>query len=323
MITITRAPPYLTVQNGGRKHSRSFGVPRGGAMDLFAIRAINAIVGNSLDAAALEWALGGGAVRFDRDCLFAIGGATARATLSGKIVAPCTTTHAQAGEEFTVEQITSGRFLYLACDGGIDVPVLLGSRSTYLPGRFGGYEGRMLRSGDSVALGARPATHPAEGFHSAADLMPRYDSEIVHVTAGTQEDLFDESAWRTLTESDYRISTASDRTGYKLEGPALGNSLGTLPSEAGCPGAIQIPGDGLPIALMADAPTVGGYAKIAVVSEADLPILAQRRPGESIRFQLTTIEQSQRALKRRQSDIHTISQLASRSSPDWSAEPRT
>src|SRR5450756_2865050 len=309
MITITRAPPYLTVQNGGRKHSRSFGVPRGGAMDLFAIRAINAIVGNSLDAAALEWALGGGAVRFDRDCLFAIGGATARATLSGKIVAPCTTTHAQAGEEFTVEQITSGRFLYLACDGGIDVPVLLGSRSTYLPGRFGGYEGRMLRSGDSVALGAPPATHPAEGFRSAADPTPRYDSEIVHVTAGTQEDLFDESAWRTLTESDYRISTASDRTGYKLEGPTLGNSLGMLPSEAGCPGAIQVPGDGLPIVLMADAPTVGGYPKIAVVSEADLPILAQRRPGESIRFQLITIEQSQRALKRRMSDTVSYTHL--------------
>jgi antagonist of KipI len=315
MITITRAPPYITVQNGGRRHSRSFGVPRGGAMDLFAIRAVNAIVGNSLDAAALEWALGGGAVRFDRDCLFAIGGASARATLSGTIVAPCTTTFARAGDEFTVEQITSGRFLYLACDGGIDVPVLLGSRSTYLPGHFGGYHGRMLRSGDSVALGPPPDTHPAEGFHSAADLMPRYDSAIVHVTRGTQEALFDESAWRTLTESDYRISAASDRTGYKLEGPALGNSLGLLPSEAGCPGAIQIPGDGLPIALMADAPTVGGYPKIAVVSEADLPILAQRRPGESIRFQLITIEQSQRALKRRASDMHTISQLASRSSP--------
>jgi biotin-dependent carboxylase-like uncharacterized protein len=290
-------------------------------MDTFAIRAVNAIVGNSLDAAALEWALGGGSVRFDRDCLFAIGGATARATLSGKGVAPCTTTRALAGEEFTVEQITSGRFLYLACDGGIDVPVLLGSRSTYLPGHFGGYDGRMLRSGDSIALGARPTTLPAAGFHSAADLMPRYDSAIVHITSGTQEDLFDESAWRTLTESDYRISTASDRTGYKLEGPALGNSLGMLPSEAGCPGAIQIPGDGLPIALMADAPTVGGYPKIAVVSEADLPILAQRRPGEKIRFQLITIEQSQRALKRRASDIHTISQLASRSSPDWTGTP--
>jgi antagonist of KipI len=317
MITITRAPPYLTVQDGGRRHSRSFGVPRGGAMDLFAIHAANAVVGNPLGAAALEWALGGGTVRFDRDCFFAIGGATARANLSGRVVAPCTTTFARSGEEFTIEQITSGRFLYLACDGGIDVPVLLGSRSTYLPGHFGGYEGRMLRSGDSARLGERPRAHPAEGFHCAADLMPRYDSESVHITRGTQEDLFDESAWRTLTDSDYRISGASDRTGYKLEGPALGNSLGALPSEAGCPGAIQVPGDGLPIALMADAPTVGGYPKIAVVSEADLPILAQRRPGESIRFQLITIEQSQRALKRRTSNVHTISQLANRSSRDW------
>ena len=315
MITITRAPPYMTVQNGGRKHSRSLGVPRGGAMDMFAIRAVNALVGNALDAAALEWALGGGAIRFDRDCLMAIGGAKARATLSGRVVAPCTTTYARAGDEFTVEQITSGRFLYFACDGGIDVPVLLGSRSTYLPGHLGGFQGRSLKNGDSVALGSRPSTRPAEGSHTAADLMPRYDSAIVHVTVGTQEDLFGESAWRTLTESEYRISTASDRTGYKLEGPAIGNSLGALPSEAGCPGAIQIPGDGLPIALMADAPTIGGYAKIAVVSEADLPILAQRRPGEAIRFQLITIEQSQRALRRRAADMHTISQLASRSSP--------
>jgi antagonist of KipI len=313
MITITRAPPYVTIQNGGRQHSRSFGVPRGGAMDLFALRAVNAVVGNPLDAAALEWALGGGAVRFDRDCVFAVGGATARATVSGKDVAPCTTTFARAGDELIVEQIISGRFLYLACDGGIDVPVLLGSRSTYLPGRFGGHEGRALRSGDSVRLGARPSMHPAEGFHAAADLMPHYDSGIVHVTPGTQEVLFDESAMRTLTESEYKISTASDRTGYKLEGPPLPNSLGTLPSEAGCPGAIQVPGDGLPIALMADAPTIGGYPKIAVVSEADLPILAQRRPGQGIRFQLITIDQSQRALKRRVSDMHTISQRASRS----------
>lgn len=314
MITITRAPPYLTVQDGGRKHSRSLGVPRGGAMDLFAIGAANAVVGNSLDAAALEWALGGGVVRFDRDCFFAICGATARATLSGKVVAPCTTTFARAGTELTVEQITSGRFLYIACDGGIDVPLLLGSRSTYLPGHFGGYEGRMLRSGDSLPLGTSPEARPAEGFHSAHDLMPRYESAIVHVTRGTQADLFDESAWRTLTESDYKISGASDRTGYRLEGPKLGDSPGTLPSEVGCTGAIQIPGDGQPIALMADAPTVGGYPKIAVVSEADLPILAQRRPGATIRFQLITIEQSQRALKRRTSDLQTISQLARRSS---------
>jgi len=283
-------------------------------MDFFALGATNAVVGNSTDAAALEWALGGATIRFERDCVFAVGGASARTTVNGRDVAPCTTTYARAGEELTVDQITSGRFIYLACDGGIDVPALLGSRSTYLPGRFGGHEGRMVRNGDSIALGAPAATSPREGFHCAADLMPRYDSGIVHVTRATQGDLFDESAWRTFIESEYRVSTASDRTGYKLEGPPLANPVGTLPSEAGCPGSIQIPGDGLPIALMADAPTVGGYPKIAVVSEADLPIIAQRRPGETIRFELVTIEQSQRSLRRRAADMHAISQLATRSS---------
>jgi antagonist of KipI len=313
LITITRAPPYLTVQNGGRKHSRSSGVPQGGAMDFFALGATNAMAGNPLDAAVLEWALGGGALRLDRDCVFAIGGATARTTLSGRTVAPCTTTYARAGDELTVEQIQRGRFLYLAFDGGISVPILLGSRSTYLPGHYGGYEGRMVRTGDSIALGPRPATHPTEGFHCAADLMPGYDSGIVHVTGGPQESSFDESAWRTLTESEYRISTASDRTGYKLEGPSLGRFMSTLPSEAGCPGSIQVPGDGFPIALMADAPTIGGYPKIAVASEADLPILAQRRPGDTVRFELITIEQSQRALRRRLSDLNGITRLANAS----------
>lgn len=315
MITITQAPPYLTVQDGGRKHSRAAGVPQGGAMDFFALRAANAMVGNDVDAAALEWALGGGTVRFQAACAFAIGGATARATLSGRQVAPCTTTYARAGDELCVEQITAGRFLYLASSGGIDVPLLLGSRSTYLPGHFGGYEGRLLKNGDAVPLGEQPPDLPAEGFHCAADLMPPYDSGIVHATRGTQAELFDESSWLTFSEGEYKVSSASDRTGYKLEGPMIANALGTLPSEAGCPGAIQVTGEGLPIVLMSDAPTVGGYPKIAVVSESDLPILAQRRPGESIRFVLTTTEQSQRALKRRVSDLQTISQLASRSSP--------
>jgi len=313
VIVITHAPPYLTVQDGGRKHSRSSGVPQSGAMDGFALCATNAMVGNSVAAAAFEWALGGGTLRFESECVFAIGGATARASLSGRSVAPCTTTYARAGNELSVEQITAGRFLYLAFNGGIEVPLLLGSRSTYLPGRFGGYQGRTLKNGDAVLLGEREGEPPAEGFHCPADLLPRYDSGIVHATRGTQEELFDESAWLTLTESEYRVSTASDRTGYRLEGPALRNRLGALPSESSCSGAIQITGDGLPIVLMSDAPTVGGYPKIAVVSEADLPILAQRRPGEGIRFVLTSIEQSQRALRRRVSDLHTIGQLASRS----------
>lgn len=314
MITITRAPPYLTVQDCGRSHSRSSGVPQGGAIDSFALRAVNALAGNHVYAAGLEWALGGGSIKFEQDAVFSLGGAKAHATLSGRAVAPFTTIYARSGEELTIEKFSSGRFVYLAVRGGIDVPVVLGSRSTYLPGRFGGYLGRILKRGDSLALGPQSSHTPADGFHCAADLLPRYETGVVHVTRGTHSDLFDEAAWRTLTESEYRVSAASDRTGYKLEGAALANPVGTLPSEASCPGSIQVPGDGFPIALMADAPTVGGYPKIAVVAEADLPIIAQRSPGETIRFELITIEQSQRALKRRASDLHTITQLAIRSS---------
>ena len=312
MIKISKAPPYLTVQDLGRKHSRAAGVPQGGAMDFFALGATNALVGNPVDYAALEWALGGGSIRFERECAFAIGGATASASLAGRDVAPCRTTYAHPGDVLTIGQIIAGRFLYLAFSGGIDTPVLLGSRSTYLPGRFGGHQGRTLKNGDALALGREVAYRPREGSHCSADLMPRYDSGIVHVTRGTHEDLFEETAWTRLSESEYRISSASDRTGYKLEGAALGRSYGTLPSEAGSPGTIQVPGDGLPIALMADAPTVGGYPKIAVVAAADLPILAQRRPGDTVRFELITIEQSQRALKRRAADLHAISQLAAK-----------
>jgi antagonist of KipI len=286
-------------------HSRASGVPRGGAMDVFALQALNAIVGNTLDSAGLEWALGGGTLRFQGECVFAIGGAGARATVAGRTIPSFTTCRARAGDELTVAQLTSGRFLYVAFGGAIDVPLILGSRSTYLPGRLGGYNGRLITRGDTLPLG-RPPTSPPEGFTCPPELLPRYGSAAVRITRGPHADLFDDNAWHTLTETEYTVSTASDRTGYKLGGKAVTQTELNLPSDPSCQGAIQIPGDGTPIVLMADAPTVGGYPKIAVVAEADLPILAQRSPGQMVRFQLVTIEQSQRALKRRASDLYTI-----------------
>ncbi|MGH7651690.1 MAG: biotin-dependent carboxyltransferase family protein [Gemmatimonadaceae bacterium] len=306
MIGITRAPPYLTVQDLGRAHSRSSGVPRGGAMDRSAIQALNAIVGNPNGSAALEWALGGGGIQFKTPCTIALGGARVEANLSGKIVRPFTTFRVARGETLEVERFTSGRFLYIAVSGGIDAPIVLGSRSTYLPGGFGGYNGRIITRDDSLSLGSQPGAIPADGFAIPAELLPQYSSPRVRITVGTHTDLFDEVALRTLLEEEFRISTASDRTGYKLKGAALQNSMGSLPSDPGCHGAVQVPGDGAPIVLMSDAPTVGGYPKIAVVAEADMPVLAQRTPGEKVRFERITIEQSQRILKQRQSELNTI-----------------
>ena len=278
-------------------------------MDLFAMRAANLMVGNHADSAVLEWALGGGGLSFLSALSFALVGASARATIAGRTVAPCTVTRAAPGEQLVIEQFVTGRFLYIAVSGGFDVSPLLGSRSNYLPGHFGGFEGRLLKTGDELPVGSARSS-PPEGFHCAAELMPRYDNETVHITRGPQADIFSEDAFRVLSESTHRISSASDRTGYKVDGPSIGSSPGSLPSEAACPGAIQVPGDGHPIILMADAPTVGGYPKIAVVSEADIPIVAQRRPGETLRFEIITTEQSQKALRRRAADLNTIAQLA-------------
>ena len=278
-------------------------------MDPFALAAANALVGNALNAAVLEWGLSGGSLRFENDCTIALAGARATATLGGAPAAPLTTIGAKNGDELVVERIDSGRFLYVAFRGGIDVPIVLHSRSTYLPGKFGGHEGRMLRHGDSIRLRDPAGRAPSPGFHVPAELTPAYATGVVHITPGPQADLFADDAWRTLLQ-EFRVASASDRTGYRLEGPALTTSIASLPSDAGCAGAVQVPGDGKPIVLMADAPTVGGYPKIAVVSEADLPILAQRQPGETVRFELIAIEQSQRAARKRAADLHTIRHLA-------------
>jgi antagonist of KipI len=306
VITITRAPPYLTVQDGGRMHFRASGVPRGGAMDRFALEALNALVANPFGAAGLEWALGGGAVRFDSACAFAFGGASVSGKLAGKIVEAFTTLHAQAGDELQIEAFVHGRFLYIAVSGGIDVPIILGSRSTYLPGRFGGVEGRILSRGNSLPVGTRPSRLPHHGFTAAHERLPEYANHTVAVLPGPHADLFDAGSWRAFTEGDFTVGAASDRTGYKLSGVSLTHSHGDLPSDPGCEGAVQIPADGNPIVLMADAPTVGGYPKIAVVSEADLPIVAQLTPGEHLRFRLITVEESQLRLRRRAEDLNAI-----------------
>jgi antagonist of KipI len=288
-------------------------------MDVFALQALNAIVGNANDSAGLEWALGGGSLRFDERCVFAIGGASARARMKGAAIAPFTAVYAEAGTELIVETLFTGRFLYFAVAGGIRVSRVMESSSTYLPGRFGGFKGRMIAREDSLPVGdshrprgthpvqSKPHVVPAEGFSCPSNLLPRYDSPVIRITRGTHAGMFGAGAWATLTGSEFSISSAADRTGYRLKGPTVENSIGNLPSDPSCFGAIQVPADGAPIVLMADAPTVGGYPKIAVVAEADLPILAQRSPGDVVRFELVTIEDSQRALGQRLSDLRTIS----------------
>lgn len=310
-ITVLRAPPYLTVQDYGRTAYRDVGVPRCGAMDRIALATANAALGNELDAASLEWALGGGSFRFDAACSFALGGASVEAFLRGEPLEPYTVMHANAGDVLEVRAFRSGRFLYLACEGGLTTELLLGSRSTYLPAHFGGIDGRIIRAGDTLPCGTERRARP--GFTVPPELRPDLSRRTIRVVPGPQWEIFPEADRKLFFAQEYTVSRASDRMGYRLEGESLSASLGLLPSEAVCEGAIQVPPGGLPIVLMADSPTVGGYPKIGVVASCDLSVIAQLTPGGSFRFEETSVHEAQRRLRRATASLYTIHSLATRS----------
>jgi biotin-dependent carboxylase-like uncharacterized protein len=279
-------------------------------MDRPSLATANAVLGNDVGAAGLEWALGGGSLRFDDVCSFAIGGASADAMFRGEPVEHFTVVAAAGGDVLEIRALKSGRFLYIAFEGGLDTENLLGSRSTYLPAHFGGVDGRLLRAGEKLPLGERRAARP--GFIAPADLRPLRSRTTVRMIPGPQWELFSSDDRARFLSQTYTVSRASDRMGYRLEGEPLSASLGMLPSEAVCEGAIQVPPGGLPIVLMSDSPTVGGYPKIGVVASVDLPVLAQLNPGESFQFEQITAQDAQRRLRRAAASLYTIQSLAAR-----------
>ena len=285
MIEIERPPPFATIQDLGWKTGRAIGLPRSGAMDPLMLGLANSLAGNPPGAAGIEWALGAGAIRTLVHCELVVLGA-GQVLVGGSPADPAhPVIQTPAGTRVEILPRSDHRFLYVAVRGGIDVPQVMGSRSTYLPGSFGGFEGRRLRSGDLVPVG--PAMHSELGgsVHPRISLSPAQEDVTVRVSPGPQWARFDERARETLLEGRFTVSAASDRMGYRLDGPAIiSGGSATLPSEAACPGAIQIPDGGQPIVIMPDGPTVGGYPKIAVVLAADLRLLAQCLPGRGVQL---------------------------------------
>ena len=310
VLHVVQAPPFLTVQDLGRPGLRHLGVPAGGAMDPWALRTANALVGNAEGAAGLEWAVGGGMVRFECAATVALVGTDAEVWIGDRPAPTCATLAVAAGETLTVGRLGAGRFLYLAVGGGIDVPAVLGGRGTYLPAGFGGWAGRRLAAGDALPLGAPPAAAPRPGFTCPADLAPPApagDDAPIRVTEGPQAARLTTDGWAALLGQRFVVTAASDRTGYRLEGEPLALTSDVVaPSEPGCAGALQLPPGGQPIVLMADAPTVGGYPKPAVVCAADLGRLAQRPPGAEVRFARVTVAEAQRLYRRARIRVDTV-----------------
>jgi len=281
-----------TVQARGRAGYRRFGVSLAGPLDFRAHAEANRIVGNPENAATLECTIAGPTLRFLASVRFALTGADLGAVLHradlGEWPVPLGgPVQARVGNVLAFTGRRAGARAYVALAGGIDVPLLLGSRATDVGAGFGGFLGRPLRTGDSLSLGQR-AHEPTGELAAWSAPAARV---TVRVVLGPQDDHFAEAVRRRFLEEPWRVASTSDRAGFRLEGPALAHrGPSEIVSDGLVPGAIQVPPDGAPIVMMSEGPTTGGYPKIATVVSADLPLLAQLVPGEGeVRFRAVSV----------------------------------
>lgn len=301
LLQVVEGGPLTTVQDLGRPGFQHLGVPVSGAADPAALRVANALAGNPPSDAALEITLAGFEVEFLGDLCGAVAGADLGFTLDGRPLAPPLPFVASAGSRLRAEGRRWGCRAYLAVGGGFDLPPVLGSRSTYLPARFGGLEGRPLRRGDVLAgPGSFPATFDPDR-RPPTELLPPYtrEGEVLTLRAvpGPQDDAFSQAGLRSFFGEGYSVSPRSDRMGCQLTGPRVEHRAGAdIVSDGTAWGSVQVPGNGQPIVLLADRQTTGGYAKIATVITADLPLAAQAVPGDRVRFREVDLWEAREAL---------------------------
>jgi antagonist of KipI len=298
VIAVVKPGLLTTIQDAGRPGWLAFGMPLAGAVDAESYALANLLAGNAAGAAALELTLLGATLRFEADAYVGVAGADMRATLDGAPVAPGSAFAVPRGGVLAFSSAVDGCRTYLAVRGGIDVPPFLGSRSTYARGGVGGLGGRALAAGDRLPIGAVAGRPPPARSLRAQDMPPRERSIALRVLPGPQDDRFTPGGVATFLGAPYTVSNRNDRMGYHLEGPTIAHRHGPdIVSDALLPGAVQVPGSGTPIVMMADAHTVGGYAKIATVIGADLPKLAQAVRGDTVRFVRCGEAEAVRALR--------------------------
>ncbi|MFF5921181.1 biotin-dependent carboxyltransferase family protein [Streptomyces flavochromogenes] len=280
-VVVVRAGALTTVQDLGRSGYAHLGVPRSGALDPAAVRLVNRLVGNPETAAVLETTVDGCALRPRRTVTVAVGGAPCPVRVDGHPAAWGTAVRVPAGSVLEIGAATRGLRAYVAIGGGVDVAPVLGSRSTDLLSGLGpppAAEETVLPLGPDTATAVR-------GSVDAPPWPGPPDELVLRVRFGPRDDWFTAAALRTLVTRAYRVSSASNRIGLRLEGPALERALrGELASEGMVLGAVQVPPDGRPVVFLADHPTTGGYPVVGVVREADLGAAAQAVPGTPVRF---------------------------------------
>jgi antagonist of KipI len=303
MLEVIEPGALTTVQDRGRIGWARYGIPESGPMDRLAFAAANRLVGNGSEVAALEITLSGPYLRTTADTLIAVCGADFDLWVD-RVAAPgWHSVFARAGSFIRFGQLQAGARAYFAVAGGIVVPSFLGSGSTYLPGGFGGLGGRALRIGDRLETGNDPlGRSPHQLWSDAGQRWPKArrpdysDHPELRILLGPQEGYFAAEVVQSFLAAAYVVSPESDRMGSRLAGLVVRHRGPTgIVSDGVIAGTIQIPPDGRPIVMMVDHQTTGGYPKIGTVIQADLPLLAQCLPGDTVRFRAVTLAEARAA----------------------------
>lgn len=275
---------FTTVQDLGRKGYLRYGVPVSGALDTFSARIANYLVANDDNCAVLETTVIGPSLLAMNDAFIAVTGAEAEVKINGQNENTWKAIRVRPGDKIEVGSVRSGCRNYIAVTGGIQVDPILGSRSCYIGGRFGGTGGRPVKDGDKLMRGI--GTFRQREIQLPSEMIPRYpDKMVIRAISGPQADHFQEGFERFFS-ADFTVSQDANRSGYRLEGPHIAcrdNVPASIISESSIPGAIQVPPNGQPIILLREQ-TVGGYAKIAAIVSADLDLIGQAPPGTTVRF---------------------------------------
>lgn len=296
MIEIINGGMLSTVQDSGRFGVMKNGFTQSGAMDAYSMKTVNALCSNRLDAPVIEMTMLGITARFTEEHVFCISGGDFQPKLNGAPIENNKPYKAAVGDLLQIGAAKSGMRCYLGVCGGIDVPVVMGSASTNIKLAIGGFEGRKLKAGDKLGVGKNDVI---PDLSKSAPLQDYPDHVKIRVVLGPQDDMFTDTDIAFFTKQIYTVTPDLDRMGIRLSGIALRGKDGMdIISDGITFGSIQIARSGMPIILMADHQTAGGYAKIATVISADLSRLAQVRPYNKIMFEAVSLKQAEREAKR-------------------------
>ena len=309
-ITVLNPGLLTTVQDLGRVGYQQFGVSVSGVMDPRSTALANILVGNDQGEAVLECTMMGPHLQFNADNCIAITGGDLGPTLDGAAIPNYKAISVKAGQVLKFTAPRTGCRAFVAFAGGLDIPVVMGSRSTYMKAKMGGLEGRKLQKGDVIQFRA-----PKAQLKNQEDRMLRPEfvpkpQYTLRVVLGPQDDAFTGQGIDTFLSQTYAVTPEFDRMGCRMEGPVIEHKeSGDIISDGIAFGAIQVPSSGQPIIMLCDRQTTGGYTKIANVISADFRILAQLKTGDKVRFQRVSVQEAQTALLTQRRVLNTLAKI--------------